>query len=223
MWYWVFKYLTLGPAIRLLGRPRIEGRDRLPGTGPAILASNHQAIADSLYLPLMVPRKVLFVTKLDAFSTSGVWGAITRWICTVAGQIPIDRSNSRAARAALDTSERLLGEGNVLGIYPEGTRSPDGRVYKGKTGVVRIAATSGAPVVPVGIVGTRDVNPIGSAIWRFGKVRVVLGEPMDFSDLRGQLNDARALRKAADELMHAIAELAGKEYVDVYAETLRHR
>lgn len=223
MWYWVFKYLTLGPAIRLLGRPRIQGRDRLPKTGPAILASNHQAIADSLFLPLMVPRKVLFVTKLDAFSSGGVWGAITRWICTVAGQIPIDRSNSRAARAALDTSERLLAEGNVLGIYPEGTRSPDGRVYRGKTGVVRIAAASGAPVVPVGIVGTRDVNPIGSAIWRFGKVRVVLGEPMDFSDLRDQLNDARALRKAADELMHVIAELAGKEYVDVYAETLKHR
>jgi 1-acyl-sn-glycerol-3-phosphate acyltransferase len=223
MWYWVFKYLTLGPAIRLLGRPSIHGRDRLPKTGPAILASNHQAIADSLFLPLMVPRKVLFVTKLDAFSSGGVWGAITRWICTVAGQIPIDRSNSRAARAALDTSERLLGEGNVLGIYPEGTRSPDGRVYRGKTGVVRIAAASGAPVVPVGIVGTRDVNPIGSAIWRFGKVRVVLGEPMDFSDLRDQLNDARALRKAADELMHVIAELAGKEYVDVYAETLKHR
>ena len=146
MWYWVFKYLTLGPAIRLLGRPRIEGRDRLPRTGPAILASNHQAIADSLFLPLMVPRKVLFVTKLDAFSSGGVWGAITRWICTVAGQIPIDRSNSRAARAALDTSERLLGEGNVLGIYPEGTRSPDGRVYKGKTGVVRIAAAAAGSV-----------------------------------------------------------------------------
>jgi 1-acyl-sn-glycerol-3-phosphate acyltransferase len=223
MWYWIFKYLTLGPAIRLIGRPRIEGRDRLPKTGPAILASNHQAIADSLFLPLMVPRKVLFVTKLDAFASAGVWGAITRWICTVAGQIPIDRSNSRAARAALDTSARLLDEGNVLGIYPEGTRSPDGRVYKGRTGVVRIAAATGAPVVPVGIRGTRDVNPIGSAIWRFGKVRVVLGEPMDFSPVHDRLNDARALREATDGLMHVIAELAGQDYVDVYAETLRHR
>jgi 1-acyl-sn-glycerol-3-phosphate acyltransferase len=223
MWYWIFKWVTIGPAIRIIGRPTIDGRDRLPRTGPAILASNHQAIADSLFLPLMVSRQVLFVTKLDACDSKGIWGAVTRWICTVAGQIPIDRSNSRAARAALDTSERLLNEGQVLGIYPEGTRSPDGRVYKGKTGVIRIAAATGAPVIPVGLRGTREVNPIGSPWWRFGKVRVVLGEPMDFSYLSNDLHDVRALRKATDELMHVIAGLAQAEYVDVLAETVKNR
>jgi 1-acyl-sn-glycerol-3-phosphate acyltransferase len=223
MWYWIFKWLTIGPVIRIIGRPKITGRDRLPPTGPAILASNHQAIADSLFLPLMVSRQVLFVTKLDAFASRGVWGAITRWICTMAGQIPIDRTNSRAARAALDTSERLLRAGNVLGIYPEGTRSPDGRIYKGKTGVIRIAAATGAPVIPVGIRGTRDVNPIGSPWWRFGKVRIVLGEPMHFSYLASDLHDVRALRKATDQLMHVIAELAQAEYVDVMTETVKNR
>ena len=163
MWYWLFKYIFMGPLLALLGRPKIEGLEHVPHDGPAILASNHLAVADSFYLPLVVRRRITFLAKAEYFTGTGLKGRLTRWFYTVAGQVPIDRTDADSAQSALDTAERLLNEGKLLGLYPEGTRSPDGRLYKGKTGLARIALHTGVPVIPVAMIGTDVVNPPGSS------------------------------------------------------------
>src|SRR5437773_2331358 len=166
MFYWWVKHVLLGPLLRLFFRPKVIGKQNIPDTGGAILASNHLAVADSFFMPLMLKRRVTFPAKLEYFTQPGIKGRLKKWFFTGMGQIPIDRSSGSAAQAALETGVRLLREGHLLGIYPEGTRSPDGRLYKGKTGMARMALEARVPVIPVVMVGTDVANPIGSKMWR---------------------------------------------------------
>ena len=168
MLYWLMKYVLLGPLLRAFWPTKVTGLENVPTEGGAILASNHLAVADSFFMPLHVPRRVTFPAKQEYFTEPGFKGRLKKWFFTGAGQFPIDRSGGAAAQAAIDTAVRLLREGRLLGIYPEGTRSPDGRLYKGKTGVARIALEARVPVIPVAMIGTDQVNPIGSRI--FGRI-----------------------------------------------------
>ena len=161
-WYWFCKYILMGPLLTFLGRPKVEGLEYVPPSGPVILASNHLAVADSFFLPLVVRRRITFLAKAEYFTGKGVKGRLTKWFYSVSGQVPIDRTNADSAQAALDAAQRILGEGKLLGMYPEGTRSPDGRLYKGKSGLARLALETGVPVIPVAMIGTDVVNPPGS-------------------------------------------------------------
>ena len=221
MWYWLFKYVFMGPILAFLGRPKVEGLEHVPHSGPAILASNHLAVADSFYLPLVVRRRITFLAKAEYFTGKGIKGAFNRWFYTVAGQVPIDRTSADAAQGALDTANRILGEGKLLGMYPEGTRSPDGRLYKGKSGLARLALETGVPVIPVAMIGTDVVNPPGSKMWRFGQVTVRFGKPMDFSRFDGMAGNRFIERAVIDEVMYELMKLSGQEYVDVYAASLK--
>ena len=221
MWYWLFKYIFMGPLLAMLGRPKVEGLEYVPLSGPAILASNHLAVADSFYLPLVVRRRITFLAKAEYFTGAGLRGRLTRWFYTVAGQVPIDRTDADSAQSALDTAERLLNQGKLLGLYPEGTRSPDGRLYKGKTGLARIALHTGVPVIPVAMIGTDVVNPPGSRFWRFGRVTVRFGKPMDFARFDGLAGNRFIERAVIDEVMYELMKLSGQEYVDIYAATVK--
>ncbi|MFD2418837.1 lysophospholipid acyltransferase family protein [Amycolatopsis pigmentata] len=217
MLYGLLKYVLLGPLLRLLWPTRVTGADNIPEHGGAILASNHLAVADSFFMPVRVKRRVTFPAKREYFTGRGFKGLLKKWFFTGVGQIPIDRSGGSAAQAALDTAIRLLREGHLLGIYPEGTRSPDGRLYKGKTGVARIALEAGVPVIPVAMIGTDKVNPIGSKMWRPRRLEIRFGEPLDFSRYEGLSGDRFVERSITDEIMYALMELSGQEYVDIYA------
>ncbi|BBY42128.1 lysophospholipid acyltransferase family protein [Mycolicibacterium celeriflavum] len=221
MWYWLFKYIFMGPLLSLLGRPKVEGLEHLPHSGAAILASNHLAVADSFYLPLVVSRRITFLAKAEYFTGTGIKGWFTRWFYTVAGQVPIDRTDADSAQSALNTAGRILGEGKLLGMYPEGTRSPDGRLYKGKTGLARLALQTGVPVIPVAMIGTDVVNPPGSKMWRFGRVQVKFGKPMDFSRFEGLAGNRFIERAVIDEVMYELMRLSGQEYVDLYATDIK--
>ena len=221
MWYWLFKYIFMGPVLAMFGRPKVEGLEHVPRSGPAILASNHLAVADSFYLPLVVRRRITFLAKAEYFTGTGIKGWFVRWFYSVSGQVPIDRADADAAQAALNTAERLLGEGKLLGMYPEGTRSPDGRLYKGKTGLARLALQTGVPVLPVAMIGTNVVNPPGSKMWRFGRVTVRFGEPMEFSRFEGLAGNRFIERAVTDEVMYELMGLSGQEYVDMYAASLK--
>ncbi|TDD09205.1 1-acyl-sn-glycerol-3-phosphate acyltransferase [Saccharopolyspora terrae] len=221
MMYWVMKHLLLGPLMKLFCRPRVEGVERVPREGGAILVSNHMAVADSFFMPLMMPRRVTFLAKREYFTGKGVRGKLKKAFFSGVGQVPIDRSSGAAAQAALDTGVRLLSEGKLLGVYPEGTRSPDGRLYKGKTGVARMALESGMQVIPIAMFGTDKVNPIGSKMWWPHKVVVKVGEPLDFSRYEGMAGDRFVERSITDEIMYALMELSGQEYVDVYASKVK--
>ena len=221
MWYWLFKFVFMGPVLSLLGRPKVEGLEHVPDDGPAILASNHLAVADSFYLPLVVRRRITFLAKQEYFTGSGLKGRLTAWFYTVAGQVPIDRTDADSAQAALTTAARILGDGKLLGMYPEGTRSPDGRLYKGKTGLARLALETGVPVIPVAMIGTDVVNPPGSKMWRFGQVTVRIGKPMDFSRFEGMAGNRFIERAVIDEVVYELMQLSGQEYVDIYAASLK--
>ncbi|GAB3672028.1 lysophospholipid acyltransferase family protein [Saccharopolyspora tripterygii] len=221
MMYWVMKHLLLGPLMKLFCRPRVEGVEQIPREGGAILVSNHMAVADSFFMPLMMPRRVTFLAKREYFTGTGVRGKFKKAFFSGVGQVPIDRSSGAAAQAALDTGVRLLSEGKLLGVYPEGTRSPDGRLYKGKTGVARMALESGMQVIPIAMYGTDKVNPIGSKMWWPHKVVVKVGEPLDFSRYEGMAGDRFVERSITDEIMYALMELSGQEYVDVYASSVK--
>jgi 1-acyl-sn-glycerol-3-phosphate acyltransferase len=221
MWYWLFKYIFLGPLLALLGRPKVEGLECVPDDGPAILASNHLAVADSFYLPLVVRRRITFLAKAEYFTGTGLKGWFTRWFYTAAGQVPIDRTDADAAQSALNTAERLLKQGKLMGMYPEGTRSPDGRLYKGKTGLARLALQTAVPVIPVAMIGTDVVNPPGSKMWRFGQVTVRFGKPMDFSRFEGMEGNRFIERAIIDEVIYELMQLSGQEYVDIYAATVK--
>ena len=221
MWYWLFKYIFMGPLLSLLGRPKTEGLEHIPDNGPAILASNHLAVADSFYLPLVVRRRITFLAKAEYFTGTGLKGWFNRWFYTVAGQVPIDRSSGDAAQGALDTGRRLLDDGKLLGMYPEGTRSPDGRLYKGKTGLARMALDTGVPVIPVAMIGTDSVNPPGSKMWKFGRVTVRVGKPLDFSRFEGLAGNRFIERAIVDEVMYELMQLSGQEYVDLYAADVK--
>ncbi|GLE50464.1 lysophospholipid acyltransferase family protein [Mycobacterium montefiorense] len=223
MAYWLLKYIFLGPLLQLLGRPKVEGLQHVPSSGPVILASNHLAVMDSFFLPLVVRRRITFLAKSEYFTGTGIKGWFSRWFFTAVGQVPIDRSSADAAQAALDTAQRVLGQGKLLGMYPEGTRSPDGRLYKGKTGLARLALETGVPVIPVAMIGTNVVNPPGTSMLRFGKVTVRFGKPMDFSRFEGLAGNRFIERAVADEVIYELMGLSGQEYVDVYAATVKNR
>ncbi|MEE6177770.1 lysophospholipid acyltransferase family protein [Mycobacterium sp. 050134] len=223
MYYWLFKYILLGPLLSLLGRPKVEGLEHIPSSGPAILASNHLAVMDSFYLPLVVRRRITFLAKSEYFTGTGLKGWFKRWFFTAVGQVPIDRTNADAAQAALQTAERLLRQGKLLGMYPEGTRSPDGRLYKGKTGLARLALHTNVPVIPVAMIGTNVVNPPGTGMLRFGRVTVRFGKPMDFSRFEGLAGNRFIERAVTDEVIYELMQLSGQEYVDIYAANLKER
>lgn len=221
MWYWLFKYVFMGPLLTLVARPKTEGLEHIPDSGPAILASNHLAVVDSFVKPLVIKRRITFLAKAEYFTGTGLKGRFMRWFYNAAGQVPIDRTNADAAQAALDTAKRLLDERKLLGMYPEGTRSPDGRLYKGKTGLARLALETGAPVIPVALVGTDVVNPPGTVMWRFGKVTVRVGKPLDFSRFEGLAGNRFIERAVIDEVMYELMQLSGQEYVDLYAADVK--
>jgi 1-acyl-sn-glycerol-3-phosphate acyltransferase len=211
------KWVFLGPLMRLAFRPEVRGAENLPRSGGALVASNHLAVLDSFVLPLMVPRRMAFPAKSEYFTTPGVVGTLQRWFFSGMGNVPIERGNGRAARAALDTGIGVMREGRLFGIYPEGTRSPDGRLYKGRTGVARMALEAKVPVVPVAMIGTDRANPVGSRFWRPVRIRIVIGEPLDFSRYFDIPDDRQVERAITDEVMYTLMELSGQEYVDVYA------
>ncbi|MEH0983921.1 lysophospholipid acyltransferase family protein [Micromonospora sp. CPCC 205556] len=221
MLYWLMKYIILGPLLRLIFRPQVEGLAHVPETGPVILASNHLSFSDSIFTPLIVPRKVTFVAKAEYFTGKGIKGWLTKAFFAGTGCIPVDRSGGRAAQAALDTQLKVLRAGGVAGIYPEGTRSPDGRLYRGKTGVARLALESGAPVVPVAMLNLDHIQPPGKLIPRIARVRIRFGPPLDFSRYAGLAGDRFVERAVTDEIMYELMELSGREYVDMYAAKLK--
>jgi len=223
MFYWVLKRIILGPILFALFRPWVEGEEHVPEEGAAILASNHLSFSDSIFMPLVVKRRVTFLAKADYFTGHGVKGRLKAAFFTMTGQLPIDRSGGTASDAALATGLRVLHRGQLLGIYPEGTRSPDGRLFRGKTGVARMALEAGVPVLPVAMIGTDKVQPIGRTIPHIGRVGIVIGEPLDFSRYEGMQDDRFVLRSITDEIMYALMELSGQEYVDVYAATMKER
>ncbi|MGN8245363.1 lysophospholipid acyltransferase family protein [Cellulomonas soli] len=217
------KRVIAGPLLHLIWRPWIRGAQNVPSEGGAILASNHQAVFDSVFLPIMIDREIVFIGKQEYFTGSGLKGRLTAGFMRGVGTIPVDRGGGKASEAALRTGLRRLQDGGLFGIYPEGTRSPDGRLYRGKTGIARLALESGAPVIPVAMVGTGEAQPIGRRIPKVMRVGVVIGEPLDFSRYAGMENDRFILRSVTDEIMYAIMSLSGQEYVDVYAATQKAR
>ncbi|RIX27647.1 lysophospholipid acyltransferase family protein [Amnibacterium setariae] len=221
MLYWVLKVLFLGPYLRSTFRPWVSGMENLPATGPVILASNHVSVVDSLFLPLMLKRRVTFLAKSDYFTGKGLKGFVLRTFMNGIGQLSIDRSGGKASEASLDTGVQVLRSGGVLGIYPEGTRSPTGKLYRGRTGVARMVLEAKAAVVPVAMFDTDKAMPIGTVIPKVRRVGIVIGEPLDFSRFEGMEGDRFVLRSITDEIMVEIAKLSGQEYVDVYASTLR--
>ncbi|MEH1057772.1 lysophospholipid acyltransferase family protein [Micromonospora sp. CPCC 206171] len=223
MLYWLMKYIILGPLLRLIFRPRVEGLHHVPETGPVILASNHLSFSDSIFTPLIVPRKVTFVAKAEYFTGKGIKGWLTKAFFAGTGCIPVDRSGGRAAQAALDTQLSVLRAGGVAGIYPEGTRSPDGRLYRGKTGVARLALESGAPVVPVAMLNLDEIQPPGKLIPKIARVRIRFGPPLDFSRYAGLAGDRFVERAVTDEIMYELMELSGREYIDMYAAKLKNQ
>jgi 1-acyl-sn-glycerol-3-phosphate acyltransferase len=213
--YWIIKAI-LKPLLRGIYRIRVEGLENVPKKGPAIIAANHLSFLDSFFIPLVVKwRRVTYLAKADYFKS---WK--TSWFFKGVGQIPMDRGGGSKSQAALDTALSVLDEDKLLGIYPEGTRSPDGYLYRGRTGVARLALTAGAPVIPVGLVGTEQVMPKDAKMPRLtGRqpVRVKFGKPLEFSRYAGRERDRMALRSATDEIMYEIMQLSGQEYKDEYA------
>ncbi|MBP3087981.1 1-acyl-sn-glycerol-3-phosphate acyltransferase [Corynebacterium sp. sy017] len=223
--YWFLKHIVVGPLLHIYNRPTMEGKEKIPAHGSAILVSNHQAVMDSFYLPLLCPRQIIFPAKKEYFTTPGVVGAIQKWFFSGVGQVPLDRSASDAGQALLEAAQDVLNKGELFGIYPEGTRSPDGRLYKGKTGIARVALTTGDKIIPVAMFGTREVNPIGSWIPRPRKVHIKVGDPIDPHEYVRNAgvdpNSYEAIRGLTDHFMAALAKLSGQTYVDVYAADVK--
>ncbi len=217
MFYWLLKWVLLGPLLKLVFRPQTEGVEHVPTEGPAILASNHLSYVDWMFMPLTLSRRVTFVAKAEYFTSPGVKGWFQKKFFSGAGQVPIDRSGATAAEGALKAAKRILGEGGLFGIYPEGTRSHDGRLYRGKTGVARLALETKVPVIPIAVVGTDVVAPPGKKFGAVTRPIVRFGEPLDFSRYEGLENDRFILRSITDEIMYEIMRLSGQEYVDLYA------
>jgi 1-acyl-sn-glycerol-3-phosphate acyltransferase len=217
LFYWLLKHIILGPPLKTLFRPWVEGAENLPDSGGAILASNHLSFSDSFFLPLEVDRRVTFLAKGDYFTGKGLKGKLTAAFFRGINQVPVDRSGGRASEAALRKGVEILKSGELLGIYPEGTRSPDGRLYRGKTGIARMALEAGVPVIPVAMINTFDIQPPGQVIPRIMRVGIKIGKPLDFSRYQGMEDDRFVLRSITDEIMYELMQLSGQEYVDVYA------
>jgi 1-acyl-sn-glycerol-3-phosphate acyltransferase len=214
---------VLGPLLRVLFRPWVRGMENIPATGPLILASNHLSFSDSIFLPLQSRRPVVFLAKSEYFTGKGIKGALTRWFFKSTGQLPIDRSGGKASEASLNTGLQVLSQGQVLGIYPEGTRSPDGRLYRGRTGIARMVLESKVPVIPVAMIDTEKVQPIGKRLPRIRRIGIVVGTPLDFSRFDGMEGDRIVLRAITDEIMYELRKLSGQEYVDAYASSVKEK
>ncbi|MCM6773362.1 1-acyl-sn-glycerol-3-phosphate acyltransferase [Nocardia sp. CDC159] len=221
MFYWLLKYVLVGPFMHLYNRPKVEGVENIPAEGAAILAGNHLSFTDWLFTPLMSPRRITYLAKAEYFTTPGLKGRLQKFFFSGTGQYPIDRSGASAAEDALETARKLLKEGRLVGLYPEGTRSPDGRLYKGKTGVARLALETGVPVIPVALIGTYEVCPPGPFRWRRQQVTVKFGKPIDFSRYEGMGGNRFVERAVTDEIMYELMRMSGQEYVDVYAASLK--
>ncbi len=223
MFYWILKYVVVGPVLKAIYRPWITGKENVPPTGAAILASNHLSVMDSIFLPLLLDRPMAFLAKNEYFTGRGLKGWATRWFMKGTGQIPIDRSGGQASEAALNTALRVIGRGDLLGIYPEGTRSPDGTLYRGRTGLARMALEAKVPVIPVVMIDTEKMMPIGTKIPRAVRIGAVIGEPLDFSRYAGMENDRYILRSVTDEIMVALQRLGQQRYSDEYATAAKSR
>jgi 1-acyl-sn-glycerol-3-phosphate acyltransferase len=217
VFYWFLKHVLVGPWLRVLFRPWVEGGENIPDKGAAILASNHLSFSDSFFLPLVESRPITFLAKSDYFTGKGLKGFFTKAFFAGVGQVPVDRSGGRASEAAIRTGERILNGGRLLGIYPEGTRSPNGTLYRGKTGVARMAMEAKVPVIPVAMINTYEIQPPHTIRPRLMRVGIRVGRPLDFSRYEGLENDRFVLRSATDEIMYEMMSLSGQEYVDMYA------
>jgi 1-acyl-sn-glycerol-3-phosphate acyltransferase len=223
LFYWFLKTIVIGPIIKLLFRPWVEGDENIPEEGAAIFASNHLSFSDSIFLPLVVSRRVTFLAKSDYFTGRGIKGRLTAAFFKGVGQLPVDRSGGKASNAALTSGLKVLRRGDLLGIYPEGTRSPDGRLYRGRTGVARMALEGKVTVIPVAMIGTDKAQPTGKVIPRIMRVGVRVGKPLDFSRYEGMEDDRFVLRSITDEIMYELMLLSGQEYVDMYATSMKDR
>ena len=223
MFYWVLKMLVIGPIVKVLFRPWVEGEEHIPEHGAAIFASNHLSFSDSIFLPLAVPRRMTFLAKSDYFTGTGPKGRLTAAFFRGVGQLPVDRSGGKAGEAAVNSGLKVLRRGELLGIYPEGTRSPDGRLYRGRTGVARMALEAGVPVLPVAMIGTDKAQPAGKKVPKIMRIGIRIGKPMDFSRYEGMAEDRFVLRAVTDEIMYELMRLSGQEYVDMYATSMKER
>ncbi|CAB4564171.1 unannotated protein [freshwater metagenome] len=223
MTYLILKNIVLGPILNLLFRPWVRGAENVPRKGGAVLASNHLSFVDSIFLPLKVKRPVTFLAKSDYFTGKGFKGAIIRWFFKSTGQLPIDRSGGKASEDSLNTGLGVLERQLLLGIYPEGTRSPDGKLYRGRTGIARMILEAQVPVVPVAMIDTDQVQPLGAKYPKIHRVGVKFGKPLDFSRFAGMEGERAVLRAVTDQIIYRIKELSGQRYEDVYASTIRKR
>lgn len=223
MFYWFMKNLVAGPILKTVFRPWVTGLENIPRTGGVILASNHLSFVDSVFLPLVMDRRIFFLAKSDYFTGRGLKGFASKAFFNATGMLPIDRSGGKASEASLNTGLKVLARGEVLGIYPEGTRSPDGKMYRGRTGVARMILEGHVPVVPVAMIDTEKVMPIGTKIPKVRRIGIVFGEPLDFSRFEGLEGDRFILRSITDEIMYELGRISGQEYVDVYASTVKDR
>lgn len=223
VFYWVMKKIFLGPILKLLFRPWIKGLDNVPLDGPAVLASNHLSFSDSIFMPLMVPRPVVFLAKSEYFTGKGLKGRAVAMFFRLTNQLPMDRSGGAASANSLDSGLAVLRKGGLLGIYPEGTRSPDGRLYRGKVGVAKLVLKANVPVIPVAMIGTDKVQPIGRRIPNIRRLGIIFGEPLDFSRYQGLEDDRFVQRSVTDEIMYELMRLSGQEYVDAYGSTVKEK
>ena len=221
MLYWIMKHVLLGPLLKTIYRPWVEGLENIPKTGPVIMVGNHLSVVDSFFLPLMTDRRIYFLAKSDYFTGKGLKGWFVRNFMLGVGQIPINRSGGSASEASLQAGLGVLAKGNVLGIYPEGTRSPDGNLYRGRTGIARLILESGATVVPAVMIDTDKAMPIGAKLPRIRRIGTLIGKPLNFDRFAGMTADRFVLRSITDEIMFEIQKLSGQTYVDVYASTVR--
>jgi 1-acyl-sn-glycerol-3-phosphate acyltransferase len=212
---------TLAPALRAVYRPQVTGVERVPVAGPVILAANHESFADEFFIPLACRRQVFYFAKAEYFTTPGLRGRAMAAFFRGMGQVPVERGDMRSAAAVIDVGVQVLAQGRALGIFPEGTRSPDGRLYKFRTGVARLALRSGAAVVPVGLVGTRAVQPPGSRRWHRAPVEIHFGAPLRFGDLAAQERNTKVLREVTDTVRAEIQRLSGQEYVDAFGSAMK--
>jgi 1-acyl-sn-glycerol-3-phosphate acyltransferase len=221
MFYWLMKNIIAGPILKGIFRPWVVGADHVPSEGPVILASNHLSFVDSVFLPLVIDRDMVFLAKSEYFTGKGLRGWATKWFMKGTGMLPIDRSGGKASEASLNTGLRVLAEGKVLGIYPEGTRSPDAKLYRGRTGIARMVLEAGVKVIPVAMIDTEKVMPIGAKLPKLRRLGVIFGEPLDFSRFEGFEEDRFILRAITDEIIYELAGLSGQQYEDVYASSKR--
>ncbi|WP_256639728.1 lysophospholipid acyltransferase family protein [Streptomyces murinus] len=217
--------VAIGGPLKLAFRPWVEGLENIPAEGAAILASNHLSFSDSFFLPTMLDRKVTFIAKAEYFTTPGVKGRLTAAFFKGVGQLPVDRSGARGAgEAAIKSGIEVLERGELFGIYPEGTRSPDGRLYRGKPGgLARVALATGAPVIPVAMIDTEKIQPPGQVMPKLMRPGIRIGKPLDFSRYQGMEHDRFVLRALTDEVMYEIMKLSGQEYVDMYATAAKRQ